>query len=88
MDGRERRNYRRAFREGHGWPRATQFPLRLGRRPWMAESDAILLLRAGYAYVPYSSLESVIEMSKERYYLALRQTQVTTVPNSLIGSRG
>ena len=54
----------------------------------MAESDAILLLRAGYAYVPYSSLESVIEMSKERYYLALRQTQVTTVPNSLIGSRG
>jgi Fic family protein len=36
-----------------------------------------LLLQAGYAYVPYSSLESVIENSKEGYYLALRQTQVT-----------
>lgn len=32
---------------------------------------------AGYAYVPYSSLESVIEHSKEGYYLALRQTQGT-----------
>ena len=37
----------------------------------------LLLLRAGYAYVPYSSLESVIEHSKEAYYLALRQTQGT-----------
>lgn len=37
----------------------------------------LLLLRAGYAYVPYSSLESVIERSKEAYYLALRQTQGT-----------
>ena len=37
----------------------------------------LLLLRAGYAYVPYSSLESVIEQSKENYYLALRQTQGT-----------
>ena len=35
----------------------------------------LLLLQAGYAYVPYSSLESVIENSKEGYYLALRQTQ-------------
>ena len=37
----------------------------------------LLLLQAGYAYVPYSSLESVIENSKESYYLALRQTQAT-----------
>lgn len=35
----------------------------------------LLLLQAGYAYVPYSSLESVIEGNKEAYYLALRQTQ-------------
>ena len=35
----------------------------------------LLLLQAGYAYVPYSSLESVIEYNKEAYYLALRQTQ-------------
>jgi Fic family protein len=38
---------------------------------------ALLLLRAGYTYVPYSSLESVIEQSKDAYYLALRQTQLT-----------
>lgn len=37
----------------------------------------LLLLQSGYAYVPYSSLESVIENSKEFYYLALRQTQGT-----------
>src|ERR1700677_1936741 len=37
----------------------------------------LLLLQAGYAYVPYSSLESVIENSEEGYYLALRQTQTT-----------
>ena len=37
----------------------------------------LLLLQSGYAYVPYSSLESVIENSKEAYYLALRQTQST-----------
>ncbi len=33
---------------------------------------ALLLLQAGYAYVPYCSLESTIEQSKEGYYLALR----------------
>jgi Fic family protein len=37
----------------------------------------LLLLQAGYAYVPYSSLETVIENNKEGYYLALRQTQGT-----------
>ena len=37
----------------------------------------LLLLRCGYSYVPYSSLESVIEQTKEGYYLALRQTQGT-----------
>ena len=37
----------------------------------------LMLLQAGYAYVPFSSLESVIEHSKEAYYLALRQTQGT-----------
>ena len=37
----------------------------------------LLLLQAGYVYVPYSSLESVVEQSKEAYYLALRQTQGT-----------
>lgn len=37
----------------------------------------LLLLQTGYAYVPYSSLESVVEVNKEAYYLALRQTQGT-----------
>lgn len=37
----------------------------------------LLLLKAGYSYVPYSSLERVVENNKEGYYLALRQTQDT-----------
>lgn len=37
----------------------------------------LLLLRAGYAYVPYSSLESVIEETKDSYYRALRLTQAS-----------
>lgn len=37
----------------------------------------LLLLRSGYAYVPYGSLESVIEQNKEGYYLSLRRTQGT-----------
>jgi Fic family protein len=35
----------------------------------------LLLLKSDYNYVPYSSLESIIEQSKEAYYLALRNTQ-------------
>lgn len=42
----------------------------------------LLLLRAGYAYVPYSSLEAVIEQNKQAYYIALRQTQGTIRTNS------
>ena len=37
----------------------------------------LLLLQAGYGYVPYSSLESIVEQNKQGYYLALRQTQGT-----------
>jgi len=37
----------------------------------------LLLIQAGYGYVPYSSMESVIEQTKEAYYLALRKTQGT-----------
>jgi Fic family protein len=36
---------------------------------------AMLLLKKGYAYVSYSSVESIIEASKEGYYRALRRTQ-------------
>ncbi len=35
----------------------------------------LLLLRAGYSYVPYSSMESIIERNKDTYYLALRRAQ-------------
>jgi Fic family protein len=44
----------------------------------------LLLLQGGYGFVPYISLESAIEQSKDNYYLALRQTQGTirqTTPN-------
>lgn len=37
----------------------------------------LLMLQSGYAYVPYSSLESIIEQNKQGYYLALRRTQGT-----------
>ena len=38
---------------------------------------SLLLLRSNYAYVPYSSLENIIEHNKDNYYLALRKTQKT-----------
>lgn len=37
----------------------------------------LLLLRAGYEYVPYASLESIVEEHKDLYYKALRRTQTT-----------
>lgn len=37
----------------------------------------LLLLRAGYGYVPYASLERIIEENKDLYYKALRRTQMT-----------
>ncbi len=37
----------------------------------------LMLLRAAYAYVPYASLERVIEENKDLYYKALRRTQTT-----------
>lgn len=37
----------------------------------------LLMLQAGYAYVPYVSHEKLIEDNKPEYYLALRQSQRT-----------
>jgi Fic family protein len=37
----------------------------------------LLLLQNGYLYVPYSSLESIVERNKDEYYLALRNAQST-----------
>lgn len=37
----------------------------------------LLLLRAGYAYVPFGSIESLIEETKDSYYRALRATQAS-----------
>jgi Fic family protein len=37
----------------------------------------LLLLRTGYSYMPYSSLERVIEENREQYYRALRSAQGT-----------
>ena len=36
-----------------------------------------LLLKAGYLWIPYSSMESIIEENREDYYLAPRNTQKT-----------
>ena len=38
---------------------------------------SLLLLKAGYSYIPFASMESVIEKNKESYYLNLRRTQAT-----------
>lgn len=35
----------------------------------------LILLRTGYEYVPYISLESIIEENKNSFYVALRETQ-------------
>ncbi|MBN2036363.1 MAG: Fic family protein [Chitinispirillaceae bacterium] len=35
----------------------------------------LMLLQNGYQYVPYCSLESIIEKNKDQYYLALRKAQ-------------
>lgn len=37
----------------------------------------LLLLRSGYRYVPYSSLERIVEENKDDYYRALRSAQAT-----------
>jgi Fic family protein len=42
----------------------------------------LMLLRAGYDYVPYASLESIVEENKELYYKALRRTQTTLKQDS------
>ncbi|MBQ8476243.1 Fic family protein, partial [bacterium] len=43
----------------------------------------LLLLKAGYGYIPYSSMESIIEENKESYYRALRKTQTTLSKDSV-----
>lgn len=42
----------------------------------------LLLLGAGYDYVPYASLERVIEDNKPEYYVALRNSQLAMRANS------
>ncbi|UCF81948.1 MAG: Fic family protein [Desulfobacteraceae bacterium] len=42
----------------------------------------LLLLKSGYTYVPYVSLERVIEENKDHYYLALRHAQSTLYSNN------
>jgi Fic family protein len=52
-------------------------PFQDGNGPLARILATLMLLRAGYAYVPYSSLESVIEQSRDEYDLSLRRTQRT-----------
>ena len=37
----------------------------------------LLMLQAGYLYIPYVSHEKLIEEKKQEYYVALRKTQLT-----------
>jgi Fic family protein len=37
----------------------------------------LMLLQEGYLYVPYCSLESIVEENKDRYYLSLRKAQTS-----------
>ena len=43
----------------------------------------LLLLKSGYSYVPYSSMETIIEENKNTYYKALRNSQKTFKTNSI-----
>ena len=59
---------------------AGQSSRRLPRKadePSADRHDREALLRAGYAYIPYSSMESIIGRNKDSYYLVLRRTQQT-----------
>ena len=39
--------------------------------------STLIMLKSGYNYIPYSSIESVIEKNKDAYYLSLQRTQKT-----------
>ena len=38
---------------------------------------SLLLLKTEYSYIPYASLESIVEKSRDAYYLSLQRTQRT-----------
>jgi Fic family protein len=42
----------------------------------------LMLLKSGYSYVPFSSLEKIIEEDKDQYYLALQRAQSTLNSNN------
>lgn len=48
----------------------------------------LLLLRSGYVYVPYASLESVIEQNKDLYYAASAKTKARSSGPTRIGNPG
>ena len=50
-------------------------PFQAGNGRLSRALTTLLLLKTGYSYVPYSSLERVIEENKGGYYLALRRAQ-------------
>ncbi|MFH1559753.1 MAG: Fic family protein [Patescibacteria group bacterium] len=50
-------------------------PFRDGNGRLSRALTTLLLLKTGYTYVPYVSLDEIIEERKIDYYLALRQTQ-------------
>ena len=65
------------YSNGYAEYKNTFHPFQDGNGRLSRVLTTLLLLQAGYAYVPYCSLESIIEQNKQGYYLALRQTQGT-----------
>jgi Fic family protein len=63
-------------------------PLQDGNGRLSRVLTTLLLLRSSYAYVPYSSLESVIEASKEGYYLGFAGRRGQSAATPPLGSCG
>lgn len=52
-------------------------PFQDGNRRLSRVLTTLMLLRDGYLYVPYCSLESIVEENKDRYHLSLRKAQAS-----------
>ena len=57
-------------------------PFQDGNGRFARALTTLLLLRTGYDYVPYASLERVIEDNKQQYYVTLRESQLAMRANA------
>jgi len=70
------------FRAGTSYVFLAIHPFQDGNGRLSRILTTLMLLRAGYDYVPYASLESVVEENKDLCYKALRRTQTTLKQDS------